>query len=289
MRSRTPDHSASRSDSARPDSATRRRRATRPTGPARASSARSLRASSARTTRASSASRARPLGLAAVAGAAGLALAVGIPTSASAHVELEASSTAPATISVLTFAVGHGCGDSPTTSLAIELPAGVQSVTPTVKPGWTITESAPPADPSVLEATTVTYTADTPLPDGFRDTVEISALLPVDGQAGDLVAFPTVQTCESGSYSWSELPSSDPDAPEPNEPAPALVLTDAASGTGATDPADASDATATAATTSAASPIDDTARLLGVAGLAVGVVAVVLLTIGLRRQQEARR
>ncbi|MDY0945695.1 YcnI family protein [Frigoribacterium sp. CFBP9039] len=247
-------------------------------------------ARTARASRASSASRTRPVAAALVAGAAGLALALGAPLAASAHVELEASSTAPATLSVLTFAVGHGCEGSPTTSLAIELPAGVQSVTPTVKPGWTITESAPPADPTVLEATTVTYTADTPLPDGFRDTVEISALLPVDGQAGDLVAFPTVQTCESGSYAWSELPSSDPDDPEPNEPAPALVLTDATSGAGATDSADGSATTATAAdATAAAAPIDDTARLLGLAGLAVGVVAVVLLTIGLRRQQEARR
>jgi uncharacterized protein YcnI len=98
---------------------------------------------------------------------------------AQAHVELEASSTAPAALSVLTFAVGHGCEGSPTTSLAVTFPAEVQAVTPTVKPGWSITET--PADASTGTGTTVTWTADpgSALPDGFRDTVAVSALLPV--------------------------------------------------------------------------------------------------------------
>ena len=256
---------------------------------------------------------------ASITGAAGLALAVGLPTAASAHVDLEASSTAPATLSVLTFAVGHGCEGSPTTSLAIELPADVQAITPTIKPGWSITET--PTEPTTSPGpstgpsagpmsdtsdpgtdtgtgtgtgtgTTITYTADTPLPDGYRDTVQISALLPVDGQPGDVVAFPTLQTCESGSTAWSELPSGDPADPEPNLPAPALTLTAAETDTtsaGVGDQGTAASGADEATRASSADPVDTTARTLGLGALLIGAVAVVLLTIALRRQQEARR
>jgi uncharacterized protein YcnI len=254
---------------------------------------------------------------ASVAGAAGLALAVGLPTAASAHVDLEASSTAPATLSVLTFAVGHGCEGSPTTSLAIELPADVQAITPTIKPGWSITEtptepttsSGPSAGPTTDTSdpgtdlssgtgtgtgtgTTITYTADTPLPDGYRDTVQISALLPVAGQPGDVVVFPTLQTCESGSTAWNELPSGDPADPEPNLPAPALTLTAAETDTtsaGVGDQGTAAAGADEATRASSADPVDMTARTLGLGALLVAAVAVVLLTIALRRQQEARR
>lgn len=253
---------------------------------------------------------------ASIAGAAGLALAVGPPTAASAHVDLEASSTAPATLSVLTFAVGHGCEGSPTTSLAIELPADVQAITPTIKPGWSITETptepttspgpstGPTSDPGTDPGsgtstgtgtgtgTTITYTADTPLPDGYRDTVQISALLPVAGQPGDVVVFPTLQTCESGSTAWSELPSGDPADPEPNLPAPALTLTAAETDTtsaGVGDQGTAASGADEATRASSADPVDTTARTLGLGALLIGAVAVVLLTIALRRQQEARR
>jgi len=34
--------------------------------------------------------------------------------------------------------VTHGCGDSPTISLIVDIPEEVVNVTPRVKPGWTI-------------------------------------------------------------------------------------------------------------------------------------------------------
>jgi uncharacterized protein YcnI len=223
-----------------------------------------------------------------VASAAGLALAVATPLTAQAHVELEASSTAPAALSVLTFAVGHGCEGSPTTSLAVTFPAEVQAVTPTVKPGWSITEV--PADPSTSTGTgtgtMVTWTADpgSALPDGFRDTVAVSALLPVGGEAGDLVAFPTVQTCEVGSYDWVELAEPGSDT-EPASPAPVLTLTDAdGGGAGASRTDDATGSQEAAAASSAPAPVDETARALAVGALVVGVVGLVLLTTTLRRR-----
>jgi uncharacterized protein YcnI len=225
--------------------------------------------------------RARARRIRVAAGAAlGLALAVSAPLAASAHVELDASTTAPASLSVLTFAVGHGCEGSATTSLAIRFPADVQAVKPTLAPGWSVAEQ------EAADGTTVTYTADTPLPDALRATVQVEALLPVDGAAGDVVAFPTLQTCVQGSTDWAETPAA---GTEPDHPAPAITLTDAASATGASTGSAAAGPTEAAAATPAAAPVDPVARLLGLGSLVVGVVAVMLLTIGMRRPQQGGR
>ncbi|OUE24203.1 YcnI family protein [Clavibacter michiganensis] len=217
---------------------------------------------------------------AALGAAVGLALAVSGPLAASAHVELDASSTAPATLSVLTFAVGHGCEGSATTSLAIRFPADVQAVKPTLAPGWSVAEQEAAA------GTTVTYTADTPLPDALRATVQVEALLPVDGAAGDVVAFPTLQTCVEGSTDWAETPAA---GTEPDHPAPAITLTDAATGGGGSAAGSGSAAGTEAAAVAAVAPVDPVARLLGLGSLVVGVVAVMLLTIGMRRPQQGGR
>lgn len=215
----------------------------------------------------------------------GLGLALSAPLAASAHVEVDASSTAPATLGVLTFAVGHGCEGSATTALAIRFPADVQAVKPTLAPGWSVAEQ------EAADGTTVTYTADTPLPDSLRATVQVEALLPVDGAAGDVVTFPTLQTCVAGSTDWAETPAA---GTEPDHPAPAITLTDAASGSGSGSGmagmgSTSATGTEAAAGSTAVAPVDQVARLLGLGALVVGVVAVMLLTIGMRRPQQGGR
>jgi uncharacterized protein YcnI len=214
----------------------------------------------------------------ALGAAASLALALSAPLAASAHIELDASATASASLSVLTFAVGHGCEGSATTALAIRFPADVQAVKPTLAPGWSVAEQ------EAADGTTVTYTADAPLPDALRATVQVEALLPVDGAAGDVVAFPTLQTCVEGSTDWAETPAP---GTEPDLPAPAITLTDAAAGTGSG--ATAAGAGSATGTEAAAAPVDPVARLLGLGALVVGVIAVMLLTIGMRRPQQGGR
>ena len=219
----------------------------------------------------------------ALGAAVGLALALSAPLATSAHIELDASATAPASLSVLTFAVGHGCEGSATTALAIRFPADVQAVKPTLAPGWSVAEQ------EAADGTTVTYTADAPLPDALRATVQVEALLPVDGAAGDVVAFPTLQTCVEGSTDWAETPAA---GTEPDLPAPAITLTDAAAGTGSgATAAGTGSATGTeaAATATAVALVDPVARLLGLGALVVGVIAVMLLTIGMRRPQQGGR
>src|SRR5690554_7832415 len=86
--------------------------------------------------------------------------AVTAPMAASAHVTVSPSNTAASSYSVLTFSVGHGCEGSPTTALTFTVPDAVESITPTVNPGWSIAKTD----------NTVVYTAAEPLEDGLRTT-----------------------------------------------------------------------------------------------------------------------
>jgi hypothetical protein len=69
----------------------------------------------------------------------------------------------------------------------------------------------------------IVYTADTPLPEGQRDTFELSFQLP-DAE-GEMLTFPTVQTCQEGETGWVEVPAEGQDADELESPAPAFEIT----------------------------------------------------------------
>ena len=215
-----------------------------------------------------------------IAGA--VALAVAAPLSASAHVGVEPSNTAAGSYSLLTFAVPHGCDASSTTKVTIDIPQDVLSVTPTVNPNWTVEKIS--SDGHVDQ---VVYTALTPLPDGYRDTLVLEMPLP-NGEAGDVLEFPTLQTCEVGETAWNE---STEDGEEPEHPSPAITLTaaaeggDAHAGHGAAEDAGAAEAEdAAAEPVAAVAPIDEFARILGIGGLVVGVLGVVVATTAIRRQ-----
>lgn len=220
-----------------------------------------------------------------VGGVAGLALVFAAPLAASAHVGVTPDTTAAGSYANLTFAVPHGCDGSATTEIRITIPESVISVTPTVNPNWDVTEVASETDPDYTSE--VVYTAKTPLADGLRDTFTLSVPLPA-GEAGDVVEFPVLQTCEVGSTEWNEETVAGED--EPEHPAPSIVLTaasdDAHGGHGAADSSD--DAAASGEDTASASADSDpavgTAIGLGVAGLVVGVLGVALALWALRRR-----
>ena len=199
---------------------------------------------------------------------AGLLLALAAPLSASAHVGVSATSTAAGSSSVLTFSVGHGCEGSPTTTLAITIPEAITSVTPTVNPNWTITKvmetldtpiAEEEGDPITERVAQVIYTATSPLAADQRDTFELS--LPLVGEEGDTLEFPTLQSCLVGENDWS------------GEEVPAVTLTAAVE----EDDHHGAPATAEAEHTEAVAPTDDVlARVLGIGGLVLGAVGLVL-------------
>ncbi|MCW5953346.1 MAG: YcnI family protein [Propionibacteriaceae bacterium] len=178
----------------------------------------------------------RRKGLLAVAtAAAAAALALGLPTAAWAHVGVSGSSTAAGSSTLLTFAFSHGCGDSPTTRVAIQIPEGINAVAPSVNPGWTVEKVTASLDTPVADAhgnqanervSQVVYTAKEPVPDGLRDAFVLSLTLPEDA-AGRTLAFPTVQSCTVGENAWIELPAEGQDPHDLESPAPTLSVTEA--------------------------------------------------------------
>ena len=212
----------------------------------------------------------RTIALSSAALGAGVLLALAAPLSASAHVGVTASTTAAGAYSVLTFSVGHGCDGSPTQQIAITIPDGIDAVTPTVNPNWTISRVTEALDEPIAEddgdeitdrTSQVIYTATTPLAADQRDTFELS--LALAGEEGDVLEFPTLQSCEIGETNWI------------GDEVPAVTLTAAV----ASDDHHSSPEVSTGSTTEP----DVLARVLGILGLVVGAVGIVIGVTARRR------
>lgn len=214
---------------------------------------------------------------------AGAALTVAAPLAASAHVTVDPTEAAAGGHSVLTFAFSHGCEDSPTTALTIDIPEGVAGIAPEVQPGWTIERVG--ADTGV--PTQVVFTADQPIESGLRATVSMQVDFSED-LAGEDVAFPVLQECVDGAVDWAELAEAGQDPHELEAPAPLVAVGEpAADGHGADhgDGTDAGDAGSDAAAVSAdVSPLP---IVLGAGGLVLGAAGLAAGLIALRRTRRS--
>ena len=215
-----------------------------------------------------------------------LALAVSVPVAAHAHVGVSGTNTAAGSSTLLTFAFSHGCDGSPTTQLAIQIPDGINAVTPTVNPGWTTEKVTAKLETPVTDAhgnqvtervAQVVYTALTPVADGLRDTFVLSLTLPEDA-AGQTLAFPTVQSCTVGEHAWIELAADGQDPHDLDSPAPTLTVTATEEGAGHHD-TDGHDTGGNEDASPAAGgdtgPLTITALVVGALGLATGLLALV--------------
>lgn len=168
---------------------------------------------------------------------AALLLAAG---AAQAHVVLEYQ-VAPAGASYkATFKVGHGCGNSPTRQIVVDIPAGMQGARPMPKPGWTLdVQRAPLAAPYVSHGRTisddvvrVTWTAKTKddyLPNAHYDEFVLVARTPE--QAGTLY-WPVRQACEEGRNDWTDIPGPGQKLSDLKSPAAALEVLPGAGASG---------------------------------------------------------
>ena len=217
----------------------------------------------------------------AVGSSLGLGATVLAAGAASAHVTVTPSTTASGAYSVLTFSNGHGCEGSPTTRISISIPDGIFAVTPTRHADYTIEKVMEALDEPVDDGhggeytervAEVVYTATTPLPDGYRDAFELQLKLP-EGETGDQLAFPTIQTCETGETAW--IDETVEGEPEPDAPAPAFTLT-AATDDGHGGGTDAEPTAAAAdGSESGTGPLGWIALALGAGGLLLGGTAFV--------------
>lgn len=237
-----------------------------------------------------------------LAGAVGAGAAVVLfAAPASAHVSVAESEVAAGGRATLTFGFGHGCDGSPTTRLRIAIPESVPTPQPVVQAGWSIEVQREALDEPVEvgHGETVTeriseiaFTADEPIDDGFRASVQVSLTAP--DAAGTTLHFPVVQECSEGAANWTQIPAEGQDPDELDSPAPAVAVV-----AGEGDHGHAAETTAPAADESttlpgsaeaADEPADEAAaaddsdedtsdgasRGLAIAGLAIGVVGLVV-------------
>ncbi|WAP51725.1 YcnI family protein [Arthrobacter sp. ATA002] len=166
----------------------------------------------------------------AAAGVTAVLMAAGMGA-ASAHVHVHPDSTEAGESALLTFELSHGCAGSPTTAVTVTLPEQITDATPTAHPGWTISKATEDfAEPQVLDNGTsigsrtsqVVFTAVEPLPDGVRDTFQLTVRLP--DAAGETMAFPVLQTCTKGETDWAQLPAEEQSDADLESPAPAFTI-----------------------------------------------------------------
>jgi len=205
--------------------------------------------------------------LTSVALAAGAALALAAPLAASAHVSLDSNTATAGSYTVLTFKVPTESATESTNKIVLSLPTDTpfESVSYVPVPGWT----------TDVTDTTVTWTAE-PGSEILAGQLQLFPLsvgpIPDTGS----IVLPVDQTYTDGSVvSWSGI------GEDAEDPAPVLYVNDAPAADHHSDGDDddhaAVDATETdAAGTTTSSSADVLARVLGIGGLVLGVVALVI-------------
>lgn len=219
--------------------------------------------------------RFRPtLGAATASVAVGL-MAVVVPP-ASAHVRTTPEQVPVGDLATVSFTVPNECAGS-TSGFRVELPDGATEVTPASPTGWTgaIATSLPPS---------VAWTGGKV---SGKDKVVFGLSLRLGGEVGDIVYFPSVQTCSDGEQiRWLDIPA-DPSAPEPKSPAPSVELV-SGSGVAPPEPSTTSTLSTTStvpATTTTVEPRSGTAAATidedSPWGIVIVVAAVVLAIAGI--------
>lgn len=119
------------------------------------------------------------------------------PLMAGAHASLETpiAETGAAYQGVLR--IGHGCDASPTTALAMRLPAGFEGARALPKPGWTVDTK-----PGVLSWTAASK--DAALQPTQRGEFAFAVTAP---RAAGPAWIKVLQTCEKGAQDWADVPA----------------------------------------------------------------------------------
>ena len=111
--------------------------------------------------------------------------------------------------------VGHGCAGSPTTAIRVLIPAGFRGAKPMPKAGWQLSTRAEKlAQPytshgkditeDVVEITWTASSRESWLLNDYFDEFVLRGTLP---DRPGVLWFKVLQTCETGSNDWSEIPA----------------------------------------------------------------------------------
>jgi len=163
-------------------------------------------------------------------------LSLAFATTASAHITLERKEVPVGSFYKAVFSVPHGCDGSATVKVSVQIPEGIISVKPMVKPGWTLeVKRGDYAKPySYLHGAKLTQGpkeitwSGGNIPDAYYDEFAMQAFVAGELTPNTTLYFPVVQTCEKGEHRWIETPSTPKTGSGHGEPAPALKLLPAA-------------------------------------------------------------
>ncbi|WP_336205216.1 YcnI family copper-binding membrane protein [Nonomuraea sp. LPB2021202275-12-8] len=223
--------------------------------------------------------------------AATTALTAGLALPALAHVTINPGTAVQGSFTKVAFRVPNERDDASTVKIEVSFPVDHPLAFVSVKPvpGWSVkvTEGKLPKPVTtefgeLTEAVTKVVWSGGKIGQGEFQEFEVSmGKLPT---GVDQLAFPTKQTYSGGEVvDWAEVPKEG--GAEPEHPAPVLKLTAATDAAApAATPATAPASAAAPTVAPAAASSDGTARLLGGAGLAVGVIGVVIAALALRRR-----
>lgn len=207
---------------------------------------------------------------------------------ASAHVTVEATRAVQGGYTKVTFRVPNEKDKAETVKVEVTLPTDAPVASASIRPtqGWTATvDRAKLAQPITTDDGTITegvskitWTASAGngvKPGEFQEFAVSMGPLPKTDQ----IAFKTLQTYSDGEIvRWIEVPAAG--AEEPANPAPVLKL--------AAEDAAADEAKPAAVASTGKSDDDDRVDPYGIAGLALGVVALVIGLLAYRRAAQPR-
>jgi uncharacterized protein YcnI len=189
---------------------------------------------------------------------------------AGAHVQSSEAPVAAGSRTPVTFSFDHGCAGQPTTSLRVQIPAGVRDVVTEDPPGWTSTvtdEEMRWEGGSIPDAQVASFVA----------------VMTIDQPEGTVVRFPTIQGCPGAESAWIQVP--DAANPEPEYPAPQIVVGAAPDAALAPEPVGSTTPAPTTAPPTTRvplqdSPISSTATEQSTAGLVVFLVVMAVIVGG---------
>ena len=153
-----------------------------------------------------------------------------------AHITLERKEVPVGSFYKAVFSVPHGCEGAATVKVSVQIPEGVISVKPMVKPGWTLEVKRGDYASlySYLHGAKLTHGAKEitwsggNIPDAYYDEFVMQTFIAGELPPNTTLYFPVIQTCEKGEHRWVETPSSPKTGSGHGEPAPGLKLLPAA-------------------------------------------------------------
>ncbi|MDT3330683.1 DUF1775 domain-containing protein [Microbacterium aquilitoris] len=211
--------------------------------------------------------------------ALGGALVLAAPLAASAHVHVHSDDAAAGATSRLEFSFSHGCDGAATSALVFDIPEGVDNVTPVVDGVWKVSRVLGQNN----VPTQLTYTAVTPIEDGFAASASFDALF--SSKVGDTdIAFPVTQKCVTGQTDWNQIAKDGEDPETLESPAPVVAVAPASAATASDHDDDGDhDEHAAAAPAAAETSTEPIATWLGGGALILGAAALVVAILNRRR------